>query len=183
MPWDDEHALRQVALAEELLSGLDTLPDTAAAARAAETVGTLAGLYGECLARIAGRLAEPSPAGCPEALRALADDPLVGHLLLVHDLHPDPVEVRVRAALAGLPGEPELLELTAAGARIQVRGGCGSGAAEQSVRDVLAARAPELDDADVTVVTAAPAAERETLIPVDALFRARAAAPAVRGSG
>lgn len=175
MPWDDEHALRQAALAEELLSGLDALPDTAAAARAAETVGTLVGLYGECLARITGRLAEPSPAGCPETLRALADDPLVGHLLLVHDLHPDPVEVRVRGALAGLPGEPELLDLTAEGARVRVRGGCGSGAAEQTVRGVLAARAPELDDLDITVVVEAPAADRETLIPVDALFRTRPA--------
>ncbi len=183
MPWDDEHALRQVSLAEELLSGLDALPDTAAAARAAETVGTLVSLYGECLARIAERMAEPSPAGSPEALRALADDPLVGHLLLVHDLHPDPVEVRVRGALAGLPGEPELVELTEAGARIRVRGGCGSGAAEQTVRDVLAARAPELDDRDVTVVVeTGQAAAKETLIPVDALFRTRPA-PAVQEAG
>jgi len=186
MPWDDEHALRQVALAEELLSGLDALPDNAAAARAAETVEALVGLYGECLARIADRLAEGSAStpeltpgsgsGCGDALRALADDPLVGHLLLVHDLHPDPVEVRVRDALGALDGEAELLELTATGARVRIRGGCGSGATEQAVREVLAARAPELEDAHVAVETAPPAAE-ETLIPVDALFRSPAPVP------
>ncbi|HEY5833397.1 NifU family protein [Streptomyces sp.] len=165
MSWDDEHARRQVALAEDLLSGLDALPDGAAAARAAETVETLVGLYGECLARITARLAEH---GHGDALRALADDELVGHLLLVHDLHPDPVETRVRDALAALPNSPEVLEVTTTAVRVRVAGGCGSGGAEQAVREALAARAPEIEDVRVDAGT------EETLIPVDALFRNRA---------
>ncbi|URN14045.1 hypothetical protein LUW77_29985 [Streptomyces radiopugnans] len=56
MPWDDEYARGQAARAEELLSALESLPDSAAAARAADTVQTLVGLYGDCLARIVDRL-------------------------------------------------------------------------------------------------------------------------------
>ncbi|GAA3795520.1 NifU family protein [Streptomyces phyllanthi] len=164
-PWDDAYARGQVALAEERLSGLDALPDGLAAARAAQTVETLVGLYGECLGRITARLA-----GHPDLLGRLAADELVGHLLLVHDLHPDPVETRVREALAALPEPPEVLELSGTALRVRIRGGgCGSAAAEQAVRDAVAARAPEIEDVRVENGGAAGG----TLIPVDALFRDR----------
>lgn len=101
-PWDDAYARRRVALAEEQLSGLDALPDGLAAARAAQTVETLVGLYGQCLGRITAQLAEH-----PDVLDRLAADDLVGHLLLVHDLHPHPVGTRVRQALAALPEPPK----------------------------------------------------------------------------
>jgi len=163
-PWDDAHARRQVALAEERLSGLDTLPDSLAAARAAGTVETLVGLYGQCLGRITAQLA-----GHPDLLGRLADDELIGHLLLVHDLHPDGVETRVREALAALPEPPEVLELSATTLRVRVRGGgCGAAGSEQAVRDAVAACAPEIEDVSVESAGAA-----EALIPVDALFRDR----------
>ncbi|MXM65385.1 nitrogen fixation protein NifU [Streptomyces sp. HUCO-GS316] len=164
-PWDDAFARSQVALAEERLSGLDALPDGLAAARAAQTVETLVGLYGQCLGRITAQLEDH-----PDLLRRLATDDLVGHLLLVHDLHPDPVESRVREALAELPGPPELVELSETAVRVRVpAGGCGSATtAEQAVRETLAARAPEIEDVRVD-----GGAAQETLIPVDALFRDR----------
>ncbi|WP_128376215.1 nitrogen fixation protein NifU [Streptomyces cavernae] len=168
-PWDDTHARRQVALAEERLSSLDTLPDGVAAARAAETVETLVGLYGECLGRISAQLADE-----PELLGRLAADELVGHLLLVHDLHPEPVETRVRRALAELPGPPELLELTGTTLRLRIKGGCGSAGTEQTVREAVAARAPEIED-----VTVESGPQKGALIPVDSLFRGRTPA----GSG
>ncbi|WP_051866273.1 hypothetical protein [Streptomyces griseus] len=163
-PWGDAHARGQVALAEERLSGLDALPDGLAAKRAAETVETLVGLYGQGLGRITAHLADH-----PDLLRRLADDELVGHLLLVHDLHPDPVETRLRQALAALPGPPELVELSGTAVRIRVQGGgCGSAQTEQAVRDAVAARAPEIED-----VAVESGAADGALIPVDALFRDR----------
>ncbi|MDN0199205.1 NifU family protein [Streptomyces sp. S.PNR 29] len=163
-PWDDAYARSQVALAEERLSGLDALPDGLAAARAAQTVETLVGLYGQCLGRITAQLAEH-----PELLGRLAADELVGHLLLVHDLHPDAVEDRVRQALATLPEPPEILELSDTALRVRIRaGGCGSAGTEQAVRDAVAARAPEIEDVRVESGPADGA-----LIPVDALFRDR----------
>lgn len=168
-PWDDTHARRQVALAEERLSSLDTLPDGVAAARATETVETLVGLYGQCLGRITAQLADH-----PGLLGALAADELIGHLLLVHDLHPEPVEIRVGQALAGLPGPPELLELSGTAVRVRISGGCGSDATETAVRQALAARAPEIEE-----VTVESGRRTGALIPVDSLFRDRATA----GSG
>jgi hypothetical protein len=163
-PWNDTYARGQVALAEERLSSLDTLPDGLAAARAAQTVETLVGLYGQCLGRITAHLVEH-----PELLGRLAADELVGHLLLVHDLHPDPVETRVRQALAALPGPPELVELSGTAVRVRISGGgCGSARTEQDVREAMAARAPEIEDVRVE---SGPA--KEALIPVDALFRER----------
>ncbi|MEW2399393.1 NifU family protein [Streptomyces sp. NPDC046862] len=163
-PWDDAYARGQVALAEERLSGLDTLPDGVAAARAAQTVETLVGLYGQCLGRITAHLAEH-----PDLLARVADDELVGHLLLIHDLHPDPAETRVLQALAALPGPPELVELSEGAVRVRIQGGgCGSAGTEQAVRDAVAARAPEIEDVRIE---SGPA--KGALIPVDALFRDR----------
>jgi Fe-S cluster biogenesis protein NfuA len=190
MPWDDEYARGQAARAEELLSGLESLPDSAAAARAAETVETLVGLYGDCLARIAEHLGQGGEDG-GDALRRLADDELVGHLLLVHDLHPDPAETRVRRALADVrtrgrlaEDEVELLELSGTAVRIRLSGGrgCSSSpqALEQAVREAVAAAAPEIEHTDIETAPAAPDRASTALIPVDDLFR-RPALTAERG--
>ncbi|WFB06359.1 NifU family protein [Streptomyces sp. LX-29] len=187
MPWDDAYARDRVARAEERLAGLETLPDGVSAARAGEAVEGLVALYGECLARVMGHLADDA-----ELVRRLAADELVGHLLLVHDLHPDPVADRVRQALAGLPGEPEVLELSADLVRIRLRdtrgGGCGCGSSpaaspEQTVRDAIAARAPEVERVEVETAPAARAPQ--ALIPVEALFPGRTGdrAPVGREAG
>lgn len=184
-------ALELVARTEERLAELDALeagpggasPDgAAAAARAAAAVESLVALYGACLARIAGLLDA-------EALRRLADDELVGHLLLVHDRHPDPPAVRARRVLEELGtglrargGELELLEVTDTAVRVRLRaGGCGSSAAgteeaERSVRDALAARSPEIEDIEVASGAGSGDGSPRTLIPVDALFRSPAPA-------
>ncbi|PJE98033.1 nitrogen fixation protein NifU [Streptomyces carminius] len=196
MTWDDEYARARVARAEELLAGLEALPDSAAAARAVETVETLVDIYGECLARIMdhlGRCASGDSGDAGDADRGdgagdggtgpahrLAADELVGHLLLVHDLHPDPPETRVRRALEALRRRPafdgseaELLEVSGTTARIRLRAGgrgCSSSAPalERAVREAVSAAAPEIGHPDVeTVPVTAPAA----LIPVDSLFR------------
>jgi hypothetical protein len=200
-----------VARTEELLSGLDRLPDGRAAALATETVEALVGLYGEALARITDRLtAAPAQAA---ALTELAADDLVGHLLLVHGLHPDPPEVRARRALRDLQADgtvsaAEVLDLTPGSARLRVRpaapaaacgSGCGTGTGgggtapggaaadpEGAVRDALAARAPEIEHVEIEVEAApeaaAPAARPAALIPVDALFT-RPPSPAPAGGG
>ncbi|MET8679000.1 NifU family protein [Streptomyces sp. NPDC004647] len=194
MPWEDAQAREQVARAEELLSGLEKLPDSAAAARALETVEALVDLYGDCLARIMGHLADEADdgaqgdgapgdgaAGDGGAARRIADDELVGHLLLVHDLHPDPVEARVRRALELIRpylqsqgSDVELLELsdTAVRVRLPAGRGCSSSSAplEEAVRDSVRSAAPEIER--VETETTQPAAP-QTLIPVDALFKGR----------
>lgn len=68
------------------------------AERAEELVRLVVGLYGEGLARLAHQLD-------PEVLASIAADPLVGSLLLLHGLHPDDTDTRVRRALQRLARE------------------------------------------------------------------------------
>ena len=56
-------------------------------------VSALVEMYGDGLMRIVGSLP-------PDAVMALASDPLVSHLLMLHDLHPVSAENRVREAIA-----------------------------------------------------------------------------------
>lgn len=123
----DHEAAEQVALVERLLDELDALPDTQARDRTTEVIQALLGLYGEGLRRIFGELAERD-GGVAEAL---AGDELVGHLLLLHGLHPVPVEARVRQALDGVRpyleshgGDVELLAVEDGVARLRLDGSC-----------------------------------------------------------
>lgn len=57
-------------------------------------------LYGNALSRILAAIGE-APAS-EKILDRLCDDPLVGGLLVVHDLHPRPLTARVERALAAV---------------------------------------------------------------------------------
>ncbi len=60
--------------------------------RVEELVQCVMALYGEGLDRIVGSIGD-------DAVRRLADDEVVGNLLVLHDLHPDDVDTRVQQAL------------------------------------------------------------------------------------
>jgi len=79
------------ARVEQLLDEVGAA-DPRAAAPATDLVRTLSELYGETLDRIASMLDE-------DTLRRLAADDLVAAVLVLHDLHPDSLDDRVRAAL------------------------------------------------------------------------------------
>jgi hypothetical protein len=171
---DDAAVEELVGRVEQLLGRLEEVPGPAGELAAA-AVAALTELYGEALARVAGH-ARGSP-----ALRELADDALVGRLLALHGLHPDPVDRRVARALDGLRLELSSLgrDVTLAGLADGVAevvlsghgGGCGSGGPSVAqltdlVRDVVVGAAPEL--ADVRVVPERPT----TFVPLESLLRA-----------
>src|SRR5436190_6930336 len=87
---DDQQARERVERIELLLEEIEGLPDPAARERCTEVVAALLDLYGAGLARIVERM--------PDA-RALVEDELVSHLLMLHGIHPVPVEARVLGAL------------------------------------------------------------------------------------
>ena len=100
---------------EALLERVEDVPE------AVEVAQALLDLYGEGLRRIVARVDASE----------LADDELVSHLLLLHDLHPVPVEQRVRAALADVRpylgshgGDVELLGVSEGVARLRLEGSC-----------------------------------------------------------
>ena len=109
---------------EGLLEDLESLPDRTARDVALETVQAVLELYGVGLERIVGRVGEI------EATTLISDE-LISHLLLLHGLHPLPVEQRVRAALDGVRpylgshgGDVELVGVSEGVALVRLQGSC-----------------------------------------------------------
>lgn len=170
---------RRLSLLDDLLGRLEQIPGVTAelgldAARA------LTEVYGEALARLMDHLA-----GVPPARDAAVADELIGHLLVLHGIHPQPAAERVARTLEGIRpqlrshgGDVELAGITDGVARVRLTGtGCASsaGALEAAVREAVLAAAPELRD--VQPVRAA-ADRAPALIP---LSQVRVRAPAADG--
>ncbi|PRX50994.1 Fe-S cluster biogenesis protein NfuA [Prauserella shujinwangii] len=177
---DDGAVERRLARLDELLAHVERYPGPTADT-ALEAVRTLTDVYGEALARMVDLAAD-------RAGRFSADE-LVGHLMVLHDIHPEPVADRVRRALDGLRAHlgtrgdgVELLGIDGAVARVRVSGGgCGCGSAgspdgtlEQAVRESVLALAPELRD--VEPVREPTGGGEPSLIPVESLLSRTAAA-------
>ena len=143
---------------EQLLDGLQATGDRRARERAEELLRLVTELYGAGLARIM-ELVDADP----ELARRLAADDLVGSLLLVHDLHPDALVVRVEGALesvrpflAAHGGDVELLAIDDHAGAVQLRllgscDGCPSSAVtlQQAVQRAIVEAAPEIVRIDV----------------------------------
>ncbi|MEU7314780.1 NifU family protein [Streptomyces sp. NPDC007083] len=167
----DEDVEQRLAHLDELLERVESVAGPAADAALAAVRG-LTEIYGEALARVRDL------AG-PELAEQLTGDQLLDHLLVLHLLHPDPVEQRVATAVehAAEALRPrgatlELLGIDAGVAAVRLTTkGCGGSASgvEEAVRDALLAAAPEL--LDVRRVPDEPAAAfvpLETLLPATA---------------
>ena len=149
---------------EKLLAELRSHGGPQVAATAEELVSCLVELYGAGLAEIVGILREDGEAG-PRLLAALAADPLVESLLLVHDLHPLEVSTRVRRAveevlpqLGAHAGEVEYLGLDDTGVLrlcLEQRG-CSADTVRDLIAKAVAAAAPEAAGVDIEL-TEAPA--------------------------
>jgi Fe-S cluster biogenesis protein NfuA len=135
---EDAEVRELVGRVEHLLGEID------GDAKATEAVQALVELYGEALARfVAG--ADP------------AEDELLSHLLLVHDLHPIDVETRVQRALDDVRpylgshgGDVELIEVEDGVARVRLGGtcdGCPSSAVtlRNAIEEAIMRAAPELE--------------------------------------
>ena len=153
---------------EALLAGLRSGGGPAAAA-AEELVGLLVGLYGDGLSRVVAVLQEAGPAGTA-ILDTLADDPLVGSLLLLHDLHPLDVDARIQEALDRVrpylgshAGGVEYLGVTDGVARLRLEGSChgcpsSTVTVKLAIEGAVAGAAPEVSEVVVEGVTEPPQA-------------------------
>jgi Fe-S cluster biogenesis protein NfuA/nitrite reductase/ring-hydroxylating ferredoxin subunit len=126
---DDQGLQERVARMEALLGEIETLADPNARAKAAEMAQVLLELYGEGLARMMEVVAQGSER--ERIFKALAEDDLVSHLLLLHGLHPLDVETRVVRALEEVRpylqshgGNVELLGIEGGVARVRLQGSC-----------------------------------------------------------
>lgn len=117
-----------VARIERLLEEIEQLPDPAGRQKATEVVQALFDLYGAGLERIVDELAARDDG---ELAAAFAGDELISHLLLLHGLHPVPVEQRVISALDEVRpyleshgGDVELLAVHEETVRLRLHGSC-----------------------------------------------------------
>lgn len=146
-------------------------------------VRLLVELYGEGLSRVVDTLT-----GHDELLRDVAADDLVGSLLIVHGLHPVPLEERVTAALDSVrpylgshAGGVEIVEIGEDGVlRLRLQGNCdGCGASSETVRvaieNAVTAAAPEIVAVEAEgMVERAP---RQQLLQIQPYRSAEPAAP------
>jgi Fe-S cluster biogenesis protein NfuA len=131
-PAQDREATRQSVTLDALLDDLESFPDPDARSRMTAIVRGLMAFYGEGLARILAIIEQhDDPEVSTDVLAALTDDDLVAHLLLLHDLHPVPVEIRVARALEEVRpylhshgGNVELIEVVEGVARLRLQGSC-----------------------------------------------------------
>src|SRR6185437_14711955 len=168
---------------ETLLDEMEAMPDPAQRERMAAVVSGVVSLYGEGLARILAIVERQGGRAQAEAiLEALTGDELVSHLLLLHDLHPVPVEVRVTRALDAVRpyleshgGNVELLGVEGGIARLRLQGSCHGcpastvtlkSAIERAIREA----APDLDGIDAEGV-ADPSRPGSAFIPGSAVRR------------
>ena len=148
---------------------------TVAHERAEELVRLVTDLYGAGLERLLDVLHERA-ALTDEVVEALAGDDLVASLLLVHGLHPYPVQTRVERALDGVRpylgshgGDVELLGVDDGTVRLRMLGSCdgcpsSSVTLKLAVEGAIEAAAPEITAIEVEEPARGP------VIPVSALF-------------
>jgi Fe-S cluster biogenesis protein NfuA/nitrite reductase/ring-hydroxylating ferredoxin subunit len=154
--------------------------DEVAAELTEELLRELMALYGAGLARILDRLR----AADPDAPRQMSVDPLVGGLLLLHDLHPDDLSARIEAALDGVRpylashgGGVQVLDVADGIVHLRLEGscdGCGSSQAtlQYAVEGAVREAAPEVARIEVDGADDTP--RTSGLIPAEALTLRRA---------
>jgi Fe-S cluster biogenesis protein NfuA len=150
---------------EALLDEVERLADPVARETANGVAAALLELYGTGLARMVEVLAAHDDGTLAAAVTA---DPLVEHLLLLHGLHPVPVEERVRRALEGVRpyleshgGDVELLGVEDGVARLRMEGsckGCPSSAMtlKLAIESAVLEAAPDVERIEAEEQVAAP---------------------------
>lgn len=125
-PVEAEDVRRAAGSIENILDELDTAP-IAVRERSVAMLTVVTELHGVGLAQLVGavdgRLRPPAA-----VLAGIGDDDLVASLLLVHGLHPEPLETRVRRTLedlrrlSGPAASVELLTVDGTGAHLRIDG-------------------------------------------------------------
>jgi Fe-S cluster biogenesis protein NfuA len=132
---DDRAAVDLVGRVETLLDEVD--------GPALEAVAALVEMYGEGLSRMM--------AVADGSRDAFLKDDLVSHLLLVHDLHPVPLEERIRGAIDAAGAAAEILAIEGGVVRLRAKAGscaaCASsaGTKQAAIEEAIAKAAPDVE--------------------------------------
>jgi Fe-S cluster biogenesis protein NfuA len=165
------------ARVEELLGALKSGGFGGAAPAAEELVALLVGLYGDGLTQIMTVLAEQGPQG-EAMIDALAADPMIESLLLLHDLHPLDVDTRIQRALDRVrpylgshAGGVEYLGVFDGVARLRLEGSChgcpsSTVTVQLAIEGAVQDAAPEVTEVVVEGMTVAPPSSEPKLLQI-----------------
>lgn len=180
----EEHDVgERVGRVEALIGQVESLSDPVAREAAMEMVQALLDLYGEGLARTLAPLDD-------RTRRTLAEDELVAHLLLLHDLHPVAVETRVQEALEEVRpyldshgGGVELVGVADGVVRLRMHGscdGCPSSAMtlKLAIEDAIHKAAPDVIEVEAEGVAAPAVPAGPTLLQLEVSDAVRGSEPA-----
>jgi Fe-S cluster biogenesis protein NfuA len=158
----DEQVRQALTRLNELLGELEETPGPAGDI-AREALSALTRVYGEALARALGCVADTTR---PRA--AFLGDELLGHLLVLHGIHPEAVGDRVARVIRDMSeavgdrgGTVELVGIEDGVAIVRLsKHGCGSSIAgiDEVIREEVLAMAPELSGVEVVSGAAREAA-------------------------
>jgi Fe-S cluster biogenesis protein NfuA len=172
---EDREVRQLVAHVDMLLNKLESLEDGEVKSLAVETIQVLFELYGEGLARILDQTVRSNATGLIDTYK---QDELISHLLLMHDLHPDPIEARVQQALDEVRpymeshgGNVELLGVKAGIAYLRLVGSCNGCLASSTTMKLAVEKAvhkfaPELLAIEAEGAVEAPPRPMEGFVPI-----------------
>ncbi len=152
---------------ESLLQKVAAFTDQHARATTEELVQALLDMYGEGLARIL-ELTEQSAASGHALVESFASDELLSSLLLLHDLHPVAIEIRIARALTTVRpylkshgGSVELLKVEEGIAYVRLQGNCHSCPSsaltlKQAIEEAIYSAAPDLHELQIEGMAGPP---------------------------
>jgi Fe-S cluster biogenesis protein NfuA len=170
VPVDSRQMARRL---QELIEQIENQPNPASRALLQDCLQSLLAFYGEGLSRIVAHLEAANGEAGPILDRMLQDQAISG-LLLIHGLHPVPLETRFHAALEKVRpymqshgGNIELLSLENDVARVRLQGTCKSCPSstitlELAVRHAVEEACPDLLGFEVEGAVAENAPETAT---------------------
>lgn len=142
------HSVEATANIEELAASLENIKDAKDRETSQSLVEAILELHGNAVDRML-HIAFDSGSEGQKLIRKFASDPLVAGLLVLHNLHPDPIETRVRAALSKLNARVDSVVVVADSVRVRL-----VGAAQQLQDQARAAAMEAAPDATQIVVEA-----------------------------
>jgi Fe-S cluster biogenesis protein NfuA len=177
---EETESRRQMQRMETLIQEIDRFSDPAVRAKTHEIIQGLLNLHGQGLERILEHLADAGAAG-RAMIDVLAQDDLIGSLLLLYGLHPLDFETRVRQALEEVGpylrshgGEVGLLAIRDGNVRLRLQGSgsnCSSSALalKVAIEEAIYERAPDVRRIEVEGIETRASPPPAAFVPVEQL--------------
>ena len=160
---------------EELIGTLERAADPALRFAAKQLVSALMEVHGACLSRMLDVLNQAGEPG-RQAIHSFVSDPLIRNLLILYELHPVELHLRVTQAMDKFRGshaaagvKVELLSTDGGNIRVRYSSeskGCGSGALKATIEAAILEAAPDVNA--IFVEDASPVSS-QSFVPLSAL--------------